>query len=275
MATFTRRAVLKVLLAGGIGAGTGAVCYGYSDERHDIQVVRSMLPVADLPPALEGVRIGLMTDLHHSEQVSYEHVMRAVRLLQEQHVDVIVLGGDYVTRGQRDYIEPCAEALKSLNAPHGVFAILGNHDDDSYVPAALRRSGFGVLTDARTDLTIRGEQLCFAGIRFKTCDPRAIARVVGTPPGTTLLLAHDPRRLREAAALRVPAVLSGHTHGGQIVLPVVGTPVAHQYPVLEGLAERDGTVLFVSRGVGTVILPLRLNCPPDVSILTLTTRLRS
>ena len=84
-----------------------------------------------------------------------------------------------------------------------------------------------------------------------------------------ILLAHDPRRLYEAADLDVPAVLSGHTHGGQIVLPGVGALARRSFPVLSGLGARDKTTMFVSRGVGTVYVPIRINCPPEVAIVTL------
>ena len=85
----------------------------------------------------------------------------------------------------------------------------------------------------------------------------------------TILLAHDPRRLTEAAALDVPLVLSGHTHGGQVVLPLVGAIAAQKFPVVAGLGHRERTTMFVSRGVGTVYVPVRLNCPPEVAVLTL------
>ena len=84
-----------------------------------------------------------------------------------------------------------------------------------------------------------------------------------------LLLAHDPRRLREAAALNVGGVLSGHTHGGQVVLPGVGALAARKFPVASGLAQQDNTSMFVSRGIGTVYAPVRIGCPPEVSIVTL------
>ena len=85
----------------------------------------------------------------------------------------------------------------------------------------------------------------------------------------TILLAHDPRRLVEAAALNIPLVLSGHTHGGQVVLPAVGPVAARKFPVIEGIARRDRTSIFVSRGVGTIYVPVRLNCPPEAVVLTL------
>jgi predicted MPP superfamily phosphohydrolase len=86
---------------------------------------------------------------------------------------------------------------------------------------------------------------------------------------TTILLAHDPRRLTEASQLDVQLVLSGHTHGGQVVLPGIGAVAAKKFPVLAGTATRENTSLFVSRGVGTVYLPVRINCPPEVAVLTL------
>ena len=85
----------------------------------------------------------------------------------------------------------------------------------------------------------------------------------------TFLLAHDPRRLTEAAALNLPLILSGHTHGGQIVLPGLGAIAAQKFPIVAGIGRRDRTTLFVSRGVGTIYLPVRINCPPEVAVLTL------
>ena len=154
-------------------------------------------------------------------------------------------------------------------APHGVFAILGNHDDDRDMPAALEAKHIEVLKDARTRIEIRGEGLELAGIRFWTRKASDIGRIIGRAQDTVLLLAHDPRRLDEAADLDVPAVLSGHTHGGQIVLPGVGAVARRRFPVLAGLGSRGHTWMFVSRGIGTVYVPVRINCPPEVAIVTL------
>ena len=87
--------------------------------------------------------------------------------------------------------------------------------------------------------------------------------------GTVFLLAHDPRRLTEAAALKIPLVLSGHTHGGQVVLPGIGAVAKQNFPVLWGIGRRERTTMFVSRGLGTVYVPIRVNCPPEVAVLTL------
>jgi hypothetical protein len=88
-----------------------------------------------------------------------------------------------------------------------------------------------------------------------------------------LLLAHDPRRLTEASQLNIPVVLSGHTHGGQVLLPGVGAVAkAARFPILEGTGHRENTSIFVSRGIGTVYVPIRFNCPPEVALVTLKAR---
>jgi predicted MPP superfamily phosphohydrolase len=183
--------------------------------------------------------------------------------------DLIVLGGDYVTWGDRQYVGPSADALAPLTAPYGIFAILGNHDDDHDMPAALAAHGVQVLKDARTRLQLKGEGVELAGIRYWTRRAADIAALLRGATGPVILLAHDPRRLFEAAALKIPLVLSGHTHGGQVVLPVIGAVAAQKFPVIAGVGRRDQTTIFVSRGVGTVFVPVRVNCPPEVAVVTL------
>jgi uncharacterized protein len=265
----TRRAALKGVIATTVGAATGAAMYGVGYERHHLAITEAALPVSGLPPALDGLRIGFLTDIHHSRMVPADDVAQAVALTLGSKPDMIVLGGDYVTWGERGYVGPVAELLKPLHAPHGVFAILGNHDDDRDMPAALARNGFTVLKDQVTRLAIRGESIDVAGIRFWTRRAADVARVLRRATATPLLLAHDPRRLTEAAALDVPAVLSGHTHGGQVVLPGIGALARRNFPVLAGVGTRGNTSLFVSRGVGTVYVPVRINCPPEVAVVTL------
>jgi predicted MPP superfamily phosphohydrolase len=265
----SRRAALKGMLATAIGGLTGAVSYGVAYERHRLGVTEATMPVSGLPPALEGLRIALLTDIHHSALVPAEDVTRAVELTLSTNPDLIVLGGDYVTFGDRQFVEPVAELLSPLRAPNGVFAILGNHDDDREMPAALAKRHITVLKDQRTRIVIRGDALEVAGIRFWTRRPADIARVLRGATDSVLLLAHDPRRLTEAAALNVPAVLSGHTHGGQVVLPGVGAVARARFPIVEGLGRKEHASIFVSRGIGTVYVPVRINCPPEVALVTL------
>jgi uncharacterized protein len=268
----SRRDLLKGVAAAGIGAITGAAAHGYLYERHDIELTRQRLDLPGLPIPLSGLRVGFLTDLHRSATVSHELVTRAVAMLMAETPDLVILGGDYVTWGDRHFVGPVADALAPLSAPHGVFAVLGNHDDDRDMPAALSAKGFAVLRDVRTRLTIRGETLDLAGIRYWTRRAADIAHVLRGASPNTFLLAHNPMRLAEAAALAVPLVLSGHTHGGQIVLPGIGAVAAREFPVVSGTGRRGGTSIFVSRGIGTVYVPIRLNCPPEVAVLTLQAR---
>jgi predicted MPP superfamily phosphohydrolase len=273
--SISRRAVLKTLVGAGVSAVAGAASYGYLYERHQIEVTRADLPVVGLPAALAGFRIGFLTDVHRSRWVSHADVVRAVTLLMNERPDLAVLGGDYVTWGDRRYVRPSAEALGPLSAPHGVYGILGNHDDDHDMPAALAARGVEMLKDARTTITIRGETVDLVGIRFWTKRASDIALLARGATGMLVLLAHDPRRLTEAAALKIPLVLSGHTHGGQVVLPGIGAIAAQKFPVVAGIGRRDRTTMFVSRGVGTVYVPVRVNCPPEVAVLTLTAGLEA
>lgn len=264
-----RRTAVKLLLAGGATGLAGVGGYGYVYERHELTVTRANLPVIDLPQPLEGVRIGLLTDTHRSRWVSHADVVSAVTALMNEKPDLIVLGGDYVTWGDRQYVHSSADALDALTAPLGVYGILGNHDDDHDMPAALTARGVQMLKNARTTITVRGQALDLVGISFWTRRAADIARLVKGASGTVVLLAHDPRRLNEAAGLKIPLVLSGHTHGGQVVVPGIGPVAAQKFPVVSGFGRRDRTTIFVSKGVGTVYVPVRVNCPPEVAVLTL------
>jgi uncharacterized protein len=269
----TRRAALQTLAASSVGLATGVAAYGTLYSRHRLQEIQQDLPITGLPATLDGLRIGLLTDIHHSDSVPADDVSQAVAKVLAASPDLIVLGGDYVTQAERRYMNPVAELLAPLTSARlGAFAVLGNHDDDREMPAALEARGISVLKDARTQIEFNGDRLDLAGIRFWTRGVAEVSKVLRGTGGTTLLLAHDPRRLIEAASLDVQLVLSGHTHGGQVVVPGFGAPAARRFPVLAGFATRENTSLFVSRGVGTVYVPIRLNCPPDVSILTLRTR---
>ena len=228
--------------------------------------------MSGLPPELDGLRIGLVTDLHHSALVSADDVVNAVRLIAGERPDLVVLGGDYISFHDPAYVEPVAELLGQVAAPLGVFAILGNHDDERLVTAALERRHIAVLADARTTLNARGAAIELVGLKFWTRRRDALADLLKGAGRPVVLLAHDPRRVVEASALGIPCVLSGHTHGGQVVLPALGALAARKFPVARGRFTLDHTELYVSAGIGTVVVPIRINCPPDVSVVTLRAR---
>ena len=266
---FSRRDILRGVGVAGVGVLTGVGAHGFLYERHHIGVTREDLAVAGWPAALSGLKIGFLSDLHRSGTVSHQVIAAAVSAVMAASPDVIILGGDYVTNRDRRFVQPAADALGGLSAPLGVFAVLGNHDDERDSTAALTAKGFAMLRDARTQISIRGETIDLAGLRYWTYRVDDITRVLRGASANLILIAHTPKRLLEAAALSVPLVLSGHTHGGQIVLPGVGAIAAREFPVVQGSARRDNTTIFVTRGVGTIYVPVRVNCPPEVAILTI------
>ena len=172
--------------------------YGIAYERHRIDRITRDITVRGLPRALDGLRVGMITDVHHSAVVSADDVQQAVTLLKDAAPDIVVLGGDYVSFFDRTFVAPVSELLAPLaDAPQGSFAVLGNHDDEKDVPTALTSKGFTVLRDQRTQLTIKGERLDIAGIRFWTRGPADVAAALKGTSGNTILIAHDPRRLVE------------------------------------------------------------------------------
>jgi len=266
---FTRRDVLKGAAAACVGAAAGMGAHGFLYERHHVEVTRTTLSVTGLPESLSGIRIGLLTDIHRSATVPHELIASAVTLLLAEAPDLIILGGDYISFNDRSFAEAAADALAPLSAPVGVFGVVGNHDDDREVPAALEKRGVEMLMDARTRVTIRGEALDLIGIRYWTRRIGDIAKVARGATAASIFISHTPMRLTEAAALGLPLMLSGHTHGGQVVLPGLGPIAARGFPIIAGEGHRENTTGFVSRGVGTVYLPVRVQCPPEVAVLTL------
>ena len=268
----SRRSVMKAIIAAGVGGVAATGAYSFLYARRSLEITRTTLVTSGLPEALSGLRIGLLTDLHRSLTVPREDIEKAVTAMMKERPDLIVLGGDYVTWRDPQFVEDVADILAPLTAPHGVFAILGNHDDERAMPAALTAQGFEVLMDARTRITVAGESLDLVGLRFWTRQSTDVIPLLSSATRPAIVLAHDPRRVFEAAALDLSVVLSGHTHGGQIVIPGLGAIAARKFPIAAGVFHQRNTTLYVSRGIGTVYVPFRLNCPPEVAILTLARR---
>ena len=147
--------------------------------------------------------------------------------------------------------------------------MLGNHDDDRVVPAALAAAGFAVLRDQRTRVAIRGESVDIAGLRYWTRRLRRHRQGGARRRSDDHHAGARSAAAAEAAALDVQLVLAGHTHGGQVVLPGIGAVAARRFPVIAGQGSEGNCTVYVSRGVGTVFVPVRINCPPEVSVLTL------
>jgi predicted MPP superfamily phosphohydrolase len=266
---------MRGLAAAPLVAVSATTAYASFVEPYSYQLSTTDIFIRDLPDAFEGFRIAQVTDVHHSRIVSIEEVLRVVRLAQSAQADLIALTGDYTTAYRR-YIEPCAEALGTLSAPHGVFAVLGNHDhytDPQLTTRALERAHINVLNNANTVIRRGTDTLQLIGIDdwgWNAADwLRAFHGTDAKRP--SLLLSHQPRVLDLPQTGSVSLIISGHTHGGQISLPFVGAPArfSKELKYLDGLYRRDRTQLYVSRGTGVIGLPLRLGVPPEIALLRL------
>lgn len=238
--------------------------------RGRIEVTEHRVRLQGLPAGFEGFRIVQVSDIHHGLFLPFYAVLEAVEMVNALAPDVIALTGDFVTYS-RAYVEPVAAILGLLRAKHGVFAVLGNHDfrvDADQVARALRREGIEVLRNRHTFLRHRGEALPIAGIddlRYGADLTRALRGIRAGSP--TVLLSHNPKVIRRAALHGVSLVLSGHTHGGQVKLPMVGSILGRSPERMRYKAGWDAlgsTQIYVSRGIGTVVLPLRVRCPAEI-----------
>ena len=256
---------------------SGPAVYGGLVEAWDYELTETVVPVRELPERFEGFRIAQVSDVHHGRLVPIEEVRRVVKLANAAHADMIALTGDYTTQF-RQYVEPCAEALAELSAPEGVWAVLGNHDHNTDGPLtrqALARRGINVLTNENTVLRRGADVLQLAGTDDwgwgKADFKRAMSGVDTARP--SVMLSHEPIALDMPATRGVSLILSGHTHGGQICLPIVGTPISHLWPkyfrYVRGMHESEGTRLYVSRGTGMIGVPVRLGARPEVAVLRL------
>jgi uncharacterized protein len=238
-------------------------------EHHQIYLRR-------LPRALDGFRIVQLSDIHHSPFTSREQIERAVRTATSLQPDIIALTGDYISK-ERAYAAPCAELLGKLRARHGVYAVLGNHDhwtDAALITDLFRAEGMTVLVNQGMRFEKNGAAFWLAGVddTMVGLEDLPLALAGSQSDEMKLLLAHNPIILRRAARAGVDLVLSGHTHGGQVSLRSENsTSGRSRRRLLKGLARQDETQIYVSRGLGTVVLPVRFGCPPEVSLLELRT----
>lgn len=275
--SLTRRQFLKWAGAAAAVGVSGATAYGGLFEAWDYEVTETVVPVRDLPERFEGFRIAQVSDVHHGRLVPIEEVRRVVSLANAARADMIALTGDYTTQLRR-YVEPCAEALSELKAPEGVWAVLGNHDHNTggaLTKQALARRGISVLTNENTVLRRGADSLQLAGADDWGWGYADFARALGGVDlaRPTVLLSHEPIAFDMEETRGVSLILSGHTHGGQVCLPVVGSPVKYVWGKylrhLRGLHERDGARLYVSRGTGMIGVPLRIGARPEVAVLRL------
>lgn len=272
----SRRQFLRGLVTAPLVAVSATAAYTRLIEPYNYLISETDILIRDLPAAFEGFRITQLTDIHHSRILGLSEVRRVVRLAQQTRPDMFVLTGDYSTSYRR-YIEPCAEALSGLNAPEGVWAVLGNHDhytDPELTTRALERNHIAVLNNAHTTFQRGSDAIQLSGIDDWTWNAvdwvRAFSGLkTGTP---TILLSHQPTVLDFEQTKNVSLILSGHTHGGQLSFPFLGAPARFATPDLKyarGLFRRGDTQLYVSTGTGVIGLPLRFGVRPEIAVLKL------
>ena len=228
-----------------------------------------------LPEAFESFRIVQLSDIHHGPFSSREQIERAVETANRLKPDIIALTGDYISK-ERHYAAPCAEMLGHLKARYGVYAVLGNHDhwvDAALITDLFRAEGITVLINEGMHFEKDGDAFWLAGVddTMVGLEDLSLALAGARRDEMKLVLAHNPIVLRRAARASVDLVLSGHTHGGQVAIRggEQKTVRGARKRLLKGLGRLGNTQIYVNRGLGTVVLPIRYGCPPEISLLEL------
>lgn len=268
----------RALIAAGV-AGAGALAaYAVFVEPRWIEVTRPKIHIRELPTALEGLRIALLTDMH-ADRSSLAVIRRACRAAMREKPDLIALTGDFAADDAPNF-RAVLDALSDLRAPLGVYAVPGNHDFLVGIEQWHREIGAHPVIEDLTNRSVlwelSGVRVCIAGVDdFTYGDPSLDTLPPPEKRDFTILLAHDPdqgERSRRGYD-QVDLILSGHTHGGQVRLPWLGAifnPAVHDDIYEQGLRRRPWTQVYTSRGVGTVHLQVRFLCRPEVAILELT-----
>jgi uncharacterized protein len=282
----SRRSLLKA----GIGGVVGLAAYSNVIARHWIEITRPDIRLTGLPAAFDGLRIAQLSDIHmdeFTEPFFLHHVIDRINQLQP---DVVLLTGDFVSYeiGSRHFAIgsawQCANILTSLRCKQ-LYAVMGNHDvyvSAKDVTSALRANRITVLNNSCLPIERPGARIWLAGVddplvgdpKPELAIPDSIRNVPNEP---VILMCHAPDYaddlLAHPAGKAVDLMLSGHTHGGQVRLPLVG---ALQLPDLgkkyvEGWFQLGRMQLYVNRGIGTIGIPFRFDCPPEITLLTLRT----
>jgi len=277
----SRRVFLQRGMVGLTAASFGGAAYGVLGEKSDLRFTRSRFTIPGLPPPLEGFTIGMVSDVHSGTFMTKADMDTYVAALLSLKSDLIVVPGDFVN-SMTEEVFPFAESFSALHAPCGVYGVMGNHDffapDPERVAREVDDCGVKLLRNDGVLIEKNGASFYLFGVDDAGRPERATALIGRATGNATLdipriLLCHRPYFLPQAAAERIDLVLSGHTHGGQIVMGRVGgltfTPAQFFSPYVWGQYSYGRTQMFVSRGIGTVGLPMRLNCPPEVALLTL------
>ncbi len=278
--TLTRRS----FLIGASAAGLSLAAYGSTHARHEIEVTERTLRIRELPDAFVGFRFVQLSDIHLEEYTEAWFLQRAVDVINQLNPELVLLTGDFVSRGPASdkyawrAAGVAAEVLEGLKAPQR-YACLGNHDvgvGAGHVISPLAAHGTPMLIDSYVPIQRGSDYFWLCGSDDAgTRDPDLNLAVPDAPSAPVILMCHEPdfvdHVIRHPRFPWIDAMLSGHTHGGQVRLPVIGPlilpPMGKKY--IEGSFRFGDMELYVNRGLGTVGLPFRLNCPAEITHFTL------
>ena len=273
--SISRRTFLRgAAVAGGVAVAAGAVGVGCLHETLGLVVTRVDIGVRRLPERLSGFTIALLSDIHYSIIHPMSHIRHAVDVANSLMPDLIALAGDY-TWHSASRAMPAFQELGRLRAPHGVFAVMGNHDHWDGVTAArqaMTAVGISELLNDNAKIATENGSFYLAGLDDPWAGKPRVEKALGGIPAAraVIMIAHQPVCVRMLKDDRVSLMLSGHTHGGQIVLPLVGAPVTPgPRKLTSGLVQGPHCPVFITRGIGYAGVPLRINCPPEVALVTL------
>ncbi len=243
------------------------------NEANTLIVENIKIRLKRLPKNLEGFRLVHLSDIHHSPFTDIAHISRAVEISNQLKPDMFVLTGDYISH-ETAYIAPMAKVLGQLKSEFGTYACLGNHDhwtNAEMVTDLMRQENINVLINEGFRFAARGASFWLAGVddyMVGKTDLRSALRG-SFPDEMKMLLAHNPIIVRRAARVEVDLVLSGHTHGGQIKIRNEEKRILPRRKLKNGLYRRKDTQIYITRGIGTVVLPMRYGCPPEISLIEL------
>jgi predicted MPP superfamily phosphohydrolase len=262
----------------GLGVGLALLgSYPFFIEGKILCVNEYRLPVIGLPRNFNNFRIAHLTDLHYGFLVSSSFIRKAVRLANESKPDLTVCTGDYVhERNGTQQIDTVWPLLAELKAKYGVFSVLGNHDhwaDFERSEYWLNKTGQNIRH--RSVKIVKNDQEIWIGGAgdFYEDTPGIDTAFSKTPEDACkILLTHNPDTIDGHYSTKINLALAGHTHGGQVNIPFIGPPIipVHNKNYTSGYIAAPATNIFISRGIGWAILPVRFNCLPEVAILHLT-----
>lgn len=271
----------------GLAAATGVAAIGVDSvalEPNHPRIVRRDIALRRWPARLEGFTIALLSDFHYDPYFSIHPLKAAIGMVNGLSPDLIVLTGDFVSlpllkksdEKAADAAEPCAQLLRQMRAPHGLWAVMGNHDaftDSDRVTSALEAVGIKVLSNHSAPMEANGGRFWLCGVDDVLGGTADLNAALHGIPGdeARVLLAHEPDYADYVAKFPVDLQLSGHSHGGQIRIPLVPIfylpEMAKKYVM--GFYTIGPLTLYTNAGLGTVAVPVRWRCPPEVTLLTL------